>query len=171
MLESPDAHVHRKSSSVSIPKGWNLQEGYCTVLKKKRNFPPRNRQNNFHLSMWDKSFLHQCIIHCQKKNFGSLSQGKKFCFGAESFFFFEHCISYTTRGSAIWYIHWDQPFSNIWFSLKSQARSSVSPLTLLKGHAGGLGWLWICATLKQGFELIMHSLFPPRISMEDWTQV
>ncbi len=32
-----------------------------TVLKK-RNFPPRNRQNNFFLLMWGKSFLDHCIM-------------------------------------------------------------------------------------------------------------
>ncbi len=33
-----------------------------TTVLKKMTFPPQNKQNNFLLLMWDKSFLHHCIM-------------------------------------------------------------------------------------------------------------
>ncbi len=50
-----------------------------TVLKK-RNFPPRNRQNNFFLSMWTKSILHHCCITNIGGEILALFRGGKFIF-------------------------------------------------------------------------------------------
>ena len=47
--------IDKNSSILSI-----LQCG--TTVLRKRNFPPRNRQNNFFLLMWGKSFLDHCIM-------------------------------------------------------------------------------------------------------------
>ncbi len=67
---------------------WNLFEHDLahTVLKK-RNFPPRNRQNNFFLSMSDNLFFHQEYTGTQKV--WPFAIGGKFwpSSGAESFFF------------------------------------------------------------------------------------
>ena len=88
------------------------------AVLKKRNFPPRNMQNNFSLLMWDRFFLHQCIMigvwhyistfynFC--RNSGAVS-GRKVSF-------FEHCkvidwlhqvhIHYTHARKSVTHLKW-----------------------------------------------------------------
>ncbi len=75
---------------------WMLPTCWDTVLTK-RKFPPRNRQNNFFLSMWGKLYLHQCIENSNRdrlvqKNLGFFSfWGNSGPVSDRKLTFCEHC--------------------------------------------------------------------------------
>ncbi len=51
---------YQQASQHTGRPAWGNQVNFLFTVLKKRNFPPRNRQNNFFLSMWSKAFLGQC---------------------------------------------------------------------------------------------------------------